>query len=625
MRSLNNDDVLLSGGSRVSIGNLKRGEIKEVQVAGQCGEFYLDNTRYVKARSPNVEWKENTPFASGPYHTVVDLRETTETCYYDNHRFKQTCPQANWEGFVFNDEFGQDWDNLQDTEVMIFHSWINEYAKVDSIVNVNGRNEVLFQSPLRHGSVGTYPRYGGYRYIIFNNRALLDQPGEYYCQPINATFSEVSFIPLEDVDQASVVMAQNKVLFQVNTATNVKMNGLRFQHTSSNGVVDGYQWGQHSALRVITSQSIEINNCQFAHLGVIGVYATNVQDVVIKNSHFDDIGYHAILFLYNKEAQPTRNVIIQNNKIEGSGLTNFWQPAGIWAGAESNMTIANNDVSGPPTGIRINSVPHRRSLWTENNVSTPTRDDYLINIEYNKVYNLGRGTLNDFGGIYLGPSTSGFSCDDATIDQLEQSCFSYTRVFNNMISNANSYLGDSAFLYSDVSLGRVTFESNYMFGDVEVAMKHHCGLDNLSFNNLIHTSTPVLHPNRNRYLLGGCGSDDRFWAYENYNNIYYMENITNLAVFRPRITQVSDLHDNLYWSPVANAQEEQLFWNGTRGELETWQEWLDLGYDTNSVWEDPKFDLETKEFADDSPALAMGFKPIDFQNIGMKHDIKYDS
>ena len=69
---------------------------------------------------------------------------------------------------------------------MFFHSWINEYARVASVSQVGERNKVLFQEPLSHAAVGTWIKSGALRYLVVNNRAVLDMPGEFVCTQVSA-------------------------------------------------------------------------------------------------------------------------------------------------------------------------------------------------------------------------------------------------------------------------------------------------------------------------------------------------------------------------------------------------------------------------------------------------------
>ncbi len=47
--------------------------------------------------------------------------------------------------------------------------------------------------------------------------------------------------------------------------------GLQFQHSSSGGV-DGYNFGQQSAVKIHTADDVTISDCEFSHIGMIGVW-----------------------------------------------------------------------------------------------------------------------------------------------------------------------------------------------------------------------------------------------------------------------------------------------------------------------------------------------------------------
>ena len=60
--------------------------------------------------------------------------------------------------------------------------------------------------------------------------------------------------------------------------------------------------------------------------------------------------------------------------------------------------------------------------------------------------------------------------------------------------------------------------------------------------------------------------------------------------------------------------------NGLPG-VKTFEDWNKLGFDTHSVVADPLFvDPENDDYTlrPDSPALKMGFKPIDLSGVGLR-------
>ena len=149
--------------------------------AGSCpSEAFYGSYRLLPARGPNIEkWSPNTNIAGKPYHIITDLLEETGDCTRDSNKFSQkNCPEINHHGFILKDEISEDWDYLEQTQVLIFHAWIAEYVKIANVTDLgDGRKKLMFQEPLQHASVGEWVKSGGWRFLLLNNLALLDAPG----------------------------------------------------------------------------------------------------------------------------------------------------------------------------------------------------------------------------------------------------------------------------------------------------------------------------------------------------------------------------------------------------------------------------------------------------------------
>ena len=131
----------------------------------------------------------------------------------------------------------ENWENLDQTQVVIFHQWIAEYAKIANITNLgDGRKKLLFQEPLKHAPIGTYNIAGGWRFLPFNNIALLDTPGEYVCIEDQENNEAIfSFIPPASDDENSPLIFSNlEQMLIISRATNINLKGIKFQHTSQN-------------------------------------------------------------------------------------------------------------------------------------------------------------------------------------------------------------------------------------------------------------------------------------------------------------------------------------------------------------------------------------------------------
>ena len=131
IRNYQEEEVTLSGGVLLDLdwqqqdGNILSGEFE-----GECGELYLGEFRMLKARAPNIaNYGVNKHFSTGPYHRVAGFLVENEDCQVDSGKFSQDCPEENRNGFYLHDEMSPDWEDLDQTQVLIFHSWINEFTR----------------------------------------------------------------------------------------------------------------------------------------------------------------------------------------------------------------------------------------------------------------------------------------------------------------------------------------------------------------------------------------------------------------------------------------------------------------------------------------------------------------
>ena len=135
----------------------------------------------MKARSPNLgDYGINKHYGTGPYHKVAGFLVENEDCKMETNAFSQkNCPDENRNGFYLNDEMSPDWKDLDQSQILFYHSWINEYARgrvaclvttpplISRVANVTvdgGRNKVLFQEPLSHAPVGQWIKSGDLRW-----------------------------------------------------------------------------------------------------------------------------------------------------------------------------------------------------------------------------------------------------------------------------------------------------------------------------------------------------------------------------------------------------------------------------------------------------------------------------
>ena len=121
---------------------------------------------------------------------------------------------------------------------------------------------------------------------MLNNRALLDQEGEVVCTNIGENEARVSYISPEGLEDKSPVVGSLKVLLDISHCNHITLAGLNFRHSTSGGQEGPYAWGAESAVRLTHVEDVLLDDCEFSHLGMIGVYVQVVNES-IRNTFID--------------------------------------------------------------------------------------------------------------------------------------------------------------------------------------------------------------------------------------------------------------------------------------------------------------------------------------------------
>jgi hypothetical protein len=101
---------------------------------------------------------------------------------------------------------------------------------------------------------------------------------------------------------------------------------------------------------------------------------------------------------------------------------------------------------------------------------------------------------------------------------------------------------------------------------------------------------------------------DRAWRDKAYSFYFHPKNSSGTR----EITSTFDMDWNLYYNPTLSV--DKVAFNGL-----SFSAWQETGKDKHSVYADPCFvDPGAYDFRlrDDSPALALGFNPIDVSEVG---------
>ena len=129
-----------------------------------------------------------------------------------------------------------------------------------------------FQKPLKHDPVGQWVKSGDWRFVVFNNRALLDQAGEVVCTDVDENHARISYISPEGLEDKTPVVGNLKVLLDISNCDHITITGINFRHSTAGDREGPYAWGAESALRLTFVQDVLVDDCEFSHLGMIGIF-----------------------------------------------------------------------------------------------------------------------------------------------------------------------------------------------------------------------------------------------------------------------------------------------------------------------------------------------------------------
>ncbi len=565
---------VFSGGS--SISGWQRGNeslwTAKIPPTGE-GEWYfhqlfVDGQRQTRARTPN----------EGYFHTAGTLQPLTD-------REKARRDEEYKIGFRYQGDDLQRWTGLEDVNIFLYHSWTCSLHWIESLDEEN--HTVRFINPCSW-PVGYWDLHQ--RYHVENCLEALDSPGEWYLDRPTGT---LHYWPPEgqDPNELEIIAPRLRHLLILQgdlddglTVDHLILKGLSFQHADwvvdRSRAVDGQAATFLSAAIVATgARNCVLEDCEIAHVGEYGVIlGEGCKNNRIVHSEIHDLGAGGVRLgqtgLPEEEERQADHNSVDNCFIHDGGHV-FRAGIGVWIGRSSYNTVSHNEIcdffySGCSVG------------WSWGYAASSAHDNVL---EYNHIHDIGKGVLSDMGGIY----TLGIS--PGTVERF------------NLIHDIYSYSYGGWGLYTDEGSSNIVLEGNVVYNTKSGSFHQHYGRENLLRNNILgpaleatiirsreeeHISFTLQHNiivTRNGNVLGGA------WSNGNYR-----------------------MDSNLYWDTNNILGEDMNF-----GGLD-FQRWQVAGHDEHSLVDDPMFaDAEHHDYSlrSGSPALGLGFQPIDTGIIGL--------
>ncbi|HOQ05426.1 MAG TPA: right-handed parallel beta-helix repeat-containing protein [Anaerohalosphaeraceae bacterium] len=592
-RAYENEKPLLTGGRSI-VGwqphneHIWKAEIPEVK-AGKWlfTQLFVNGRRRMRARTPNEGFFRVAGFPDEGHQKPYN---TPSRC------------------FAFRPgDLDPNWTNLKDAEVIVFHFWTDTHLPIESIDA--DKHIVTFPFPSGKRFTDDFTQDGA-RYIVENVREALDAPGEWY---LDRTTGTLYYWPMpdENLPDAQVIAPAAPALLRLEGdplarryVEHIRFEGLHFAHTqwslpAGNCNNDQASASVPAAVSLTGARHIQFERCTF---GRLGTYAVEFLDGCRNNSFTQnrifDVAAGGIRITggeaYAHPLLRTGGQTIADNRIGPYGL-GFYSAVGILLMHTDNNTVEHNEIHhGYYTGISVGwSWGYQRSVSRDNRIA------------FNHIHHIGQGLLSDMGGIYtLGVSPG-------------------TVLLGNRIHDidANRYGGWG--IYNDEGSSHILIEDNLVYDtkfagyNIHYAKEITVRNNIFAFGRLHQLSRGVVEPHiscffeRNIVYFETGTLFDGIWNDKPYE-FYYRPSAP-----AEKTESTFEMDWNLYFNP--NQPLEQVRFGGR-----TFEEWKKFGKDVHSRWADPLFlDAKARDFRLrlDSPALELGFRPIDPDCAGPRRPI----
>ncbi|HVY68512.1 MAG TPA: right-handed parallel beta-helix repeat-containing protein [Verrucomicrobiae bacterium] len=472
-----------------------------------------------------------------------------------------------------------------EAEVVTLVAWMNTRMFIHA---VDGATRTVTLSSQSHPDI----RENDCRYYIENAPDSLDAPGEWQ---LDRKTGRLRYWPRpgEDLAKTTVIapVLKDLVRLQGDLAAKrpvrfVTLRGLTFADTDWDLAPDGY---------ADTQAAINIHGDLFAEATI---------DCVIEDCTFTRLGGYAIEL--GKGCQ--RDRVSGNELVDiGAGGIRIGETAQRLDPFEQNHTHIFSDnhahrlgrVYPPAVGVLVlqsgtNWIAHNHIHdlyytavsvgWNWGYQETPCRENI---VEFNHLHDIGQAMLSDMGAVYT------LGIQHGTI------------IRNNLIHDVDSFTYGGWGIYPDEGSTGIVWEKNIIYRTKSAGFHQHYGRENVVRNN-------ILAFGREYQLMRTREEDHTSFFFT--NNIVYFDSGNLLGSNWKNEHFVID--HNLYFDTRPAATADSMKFGGA-----TWEAWRQRGHDTNSIIADPLFVAPEKHdfrLRPGSPALKMGFKPIDISNVGVR-------
>lgn len=424
------------------------------------------------------------------------------------------------------------------------------------------------------------------RYYIENAPDALDSAGEWY---LDTAAHKVLYWPLpgEDMQSEQVVAPSLVQLVRLEGkgeskqfVRDVTFRGLRFEHADWSMDAKGFADTQAAstapaAIEGVGALDTTVERCTIAHAGGYAVFfGRGSKRTKIVASELFDLGGGGVKLgepqQYKSDDEQNYENVVADNHIHDLGLV-YAPAAGIWILQSGRNQIVHNHVHD----LFYTAIS---AGWTWGYGENQSKGN---SIEYNHLHDIGKEMLSDMGGIYTLGVQPG------------------TRIRNNLIHDIASFTYGGWGIYPDEGSSEMLIENNVVYRCKSAGFHQHYGRENVVRNN-------IWAFNRENQLMRTRQEPHVSFTFE--RNIVYFDSGRLLGG---------------NWTGNQFTTKGNLYYDTRSADVrfagQSFGQWQGGQHDQNSAIADPLFmNAGSYDFRllPDSPALRMGFQPIDLTGVG---------
>jgi len=477
------------------------------------------------------------------------------------------------------------WAEAGDVEVVAYLAWADLRMPIRAVDETNAVATLA-------GDPRPSNKEANAQYYIENAPDALDRAGEWYLDPKTGVLTYWAEAG-EDVQQAEVVapVLDELVVYRGDFAgkqpvANIVLRGLTFTHTDYRLEAAGYADVQAAIgiagdIRAEGAVGCVVEDCVFTRLGGYGLdLGKGCQGWRVVGNEFTDLGAGGIRIgettARTDSIEECHGHVVTDNRL--SRLGRIYAPgAGVLILQSGNNRVAHNEISDLfYTAISVG--------WNWGYQETPCRDNL---IEFNHLHDIGQNLLSDMGAIYTLGIQRG------------------TVIRNNLIHDVHAFTYGGWGLYTDEGSSYIALEHNVVYRCKSAGFHQHYGRENVVRNNIFAF-------NAEHQLMRSREEDHISFTFE--RNIVYFDSGELLG--SSWTNNRFRLDNNVYFDGRPEARPDSMRFAGS-----TLAEWQARGHDIHSVVADPMFyNSRAYNFRlnPDSPALKLGFNPIDLRRVGVR-------